>query len=210
MLWIIQPISRVAVRLLPAAMVIGAGCHQFPDVFVDELPDSSMVKTMSSEYARRAEATIAPRTRDFEPIRIEPQDGTVAHGPLWFADPLEMTGSDDGRFAVTVEEFAYFLPGAARWLANIALLPISMVKDPADVVMCSNGRQRRSRECGAPEPYDAEPCHGATLPPDIDDVWTFDEMVDSQFAPSQEDEPASEDADTGPGASEGQPQDGDQ
>lgn len=162
---------------LVIALSGAAGCHEFPDVFVDELPDSDMVTTTSVEHARLANVTPVQRKRDFAVVRVEPQDGTVAHGPLWFADPLEMKGSNDGQFAVTAEDFYAFPIGIARFVANLAFWPISMMTTRPDSVMCSDGIPRRSTRAGAPEPFDAEPCSGTTIPPDVHEVWIFDESA---------------------------------
>ena len=156
-------------------------------MFVDDMPDSSMVTTMSAEHARRVKTTTQPRTRDFEPVRIEAQDGAVAHGPLWLEDSSEMNGSNDEQFAVTLEDVIYLnLLGPVRFVANILLLPMRMVMDPPWAIMCSDGMERRSHESGAPEPYDAERCSGMTMPIDIHEAWTFDEQADVEVAPEGE------------------------
>ena len=156
-------------------------------MFVDDMPDSSMVTTMSAVHARRVKTTPEQRTRDFEPMRVEAQDGVVAHGPLWMEDSSEMVGSDDEQFAVTLEDIVYFnLLGPARFVANILLLPARMVMDPPWTTMCSDGIERRSHESGAPEPYDAERCSGTTMPIDIHETWTFDEQADFEAAPEGE------------------------
>lgn len=155
-----------------------AGCHQYPDMFVDDMPDSSMVTTMSAQHARRVKTTPKPRRRDFEPVRLQAQDGAVAHGPLWMEDSSEMKGSDDGQFAVTIEDVIYFnLIGPVRFAANIFLLPVRMVMDPPRAIMCSDGIERRSHESGASAPYDPERCTGTTMPIDIYEAWTFDEQA---------------------------------
>ena len=155
-------------------------------MFVDDMPDSSMVTTMSAEIARRVKTMAEHRTRDFQPVRAEAQDGTVAHGPLWTEDTFEMTGSDDGQFAVTLEEVVYLnLLGPVRFIANMFLLPVSMVMDPPWTIMCSDGIERRSRESGTPEPYDAERCSGTVMPIDIYEAWTFDEQANIEAAPEE-------------------------
>lgn len=151
------------------------------------MPDSSMVTTMSAVHARRVKTTPIPRTREFEPVRVEAQDGAVAHGTLWMEDPSEMNGSDDGQFAVTLEDIIYFnLIGPVRFVANVLLLPIRMVMDPPRTIMCSDGIERRSHESGTPQPYDAERCSGTTMPIDIHETWTFDEQANIEAAPEGE------------------------
>lgn len=146
-------------------------------MFIDDMPDSSMVTTTSAEHVSRLKTAGEPRVRDFKPMRAEAQDGAVAHGPLWMEDSFEMAGSDNGQFAVTLEDLVYFFPlGPARFVANTLLLPVSMVVDPPWVIMCSDGVERRSRETGAPQPYDPERCAGTTMPIDVHEAWTFDEQ----------------------------------
>ena len=168
-------------------MLSSAGCHQYPDMFIDDMPDSSMFTTTSAQYARRVPTTPEPRQRDFDPVRAEAEDGDVAHGPLWMEDSFEMAGSDDEQYAVTLEDAAYFFPlGPGRFVADILLLPVSILMDPSWTIMCSDGVERRSRESGSPQPYDAERCSGATIPADIHEAWTFDEPADVEPAPEGE------------------------
>jgi len=155
-------------------------------VFVDDLPDSSMVTTMSAYRAAQTAAEPTTRQRAFAPTSAEWQDGTVAHGPLWFEDPFVMGGSDDQMFAVTQEDLLYFPYGVCRFIANVALLPLSMWIERPGTVMCSDGVEGRTRDTGARLPYDGEPCSGTTTPPDVHEVWTFDEQSSEDTVPSAE------------------------
>lgn len=155
-----------------AALLLGA-CHKYPDVFLDDLPDSSMVTTASAEMAREAPTTPVSRRRDYEIQSIEPQDGTAAHAPLWLEDPFEMVGDEDGQFAVTQEDFLYFPYGICRFIINVLALPVSMAVAPPSTVMCSDGVPRRSPRTAEPVPYDAERCAGTTIPPDVHETWSF-------------------------------------
>ncbi len=164
---------RLAVSV--ALTVASTGCHEFPSVFIDDLPDSFTVTTASQERARQAEVAPSTRTRGFDSLRIDAQNGTVAHGPLLMEDPIEMQGSQDGQFAVTSEDLLYIPYGLGRYIVNLVLLPVSMVVDPPGSVMCSDGIERRSRVSWLPQPYDAQRCSGTTEPLDVHETWTFHE-----------------------------------
>ena len=163
-----------ALTFAASAALLSGACHDYPNVFRDDLPDSSMVTTVSAEVARQAATTTVSRRRDYEIQSIEPQDGTSAHAPLWLEDPFEMVGSEDGQFAVTGEDFLYFPYGICRFIVNVVVLPVSMAVAPPNTVMCSDGVPRRSPRTGKPEPYDAERCAGTTIPPDVDETWSFE------------------------------------
>lgn len=120
-------------------------------------------------------------------MRVEAQDGTVVHGPLYMEDPTEMSGSDNGQFAQTAGDLIYYPYTMARFIVNLFLMPGSMVVDPPDTVICSDGVQRRSRVSWLPEPYDAERCTGAAEPIDVYEVWTAgDKAVADPTAPDAE------------------------
>jgi len=158
-----------------AAVTLLGGCYQYPDVFLDDLPQSAMVTTASAKAASEATMTPVLRQRGYESFPIEAHDGTTAHAPLWLEDPFEMAGSDDEQFAATGEEFLYFPYGMARFVVNVLLLPVSMVPEPPYTVVCSDGVERRARGSGAPEPYDAERCIGVTTPADVHETWSFED-----------------------------------
>ncbi len=141
-------------------------------MFFDDLPAASAVTSASMERARQADTTGERRVRPFEELHIEHQDGTVAHGPLWFEDPVEMAGSDDGRFAVAFEDYVCAPYCIGRFVVNLALLPLSIAVDLPGSMVCSDGIERRSRISWLPEPYDAEKCSGVVEPIDVLEVWT--------------------------------------
>ena len=151
------------------------GCHQYPSNFIDDLPDSSMITTASRERARASEVMQVQRKRGFEVIRIDAQDGTVVHGPLYMEDPVEMYGSADGQFAFTKIDHYLYPYSIGRYFVNLVLMPLSMIVDPPHAVVCSDGIERRSRGSWLPQPYDAERCIGTAELPDIHEAWTFHE-----------------------------------
>jgi len=178
MRWISRPNRNCRNSLVVVSGTLVAastGCYQYPDVFLDDLPQSAMVTTASAKAASDATVTPSDRRRQYAQVTIEAHDGTTAHAPLWLEDPFEMAGSDDGQFAVTGEEFLYFPYGMGRFVVNVLLLPVSIVLEPAYTVMCSDGVEGRTRWTGAYEPYDAERCIGVTTPADVHETWSFDE-----------------------------------
>jgi hypothetical protein len=181
------------------------GCHKYPDVFLDDLPDSSMVTTASAELTRQSPAEPVTRQRDHEVWVVDPQDGTVAHASLWLEDPYEMVGSEDGRFAVTQEDFLYFPYGICRFIINVAALPVSIVIAPPSTVLCSDGMPRRSPRTGKPAPYDAERCAGTTIPPDVHETWSFEEQFEKLRARHEAAEAEAEDAEAEPSEADAGP-----
>ena len=82
-------------------------------------------------------------TRDFSVTQVPVQDGTVLHLPLYFEDPFEDKGSEDGRFAWTGEDYFQILYWRGRFLLNAVAFPISATVTPPWVVMESDGRLSR-------------------------------------------------------------------
>ncbi len=154
-----------------AVSLMFCGCHQYPNVFLDDLPPSSAVTTASARQAAAADRATEPRVREFEPMRVEPQAGTVVHQPLWMEDPTEMSGSEDGQFAATAEDLICLPYSVGRFFVNALLMPISMAVDPPDATVCSDGVERLSRVSWLPEPYDADRCNGVAMPIDVHEVW---------------------------------------
>jgi hypothetical protein len=188
MRWNIRLKTNVDCRLLiacfAATLSIG-GCHEFPDVFIDETPPSSLVTTMSAERAKGAGDDIPARRRaDFGPIHTEPQDGVVSHGPLWFTIPREMVGSRDEQFAVTVEDYIALPVDLTRLAFSYVLGPLTVALEPPGTIMCSDGRPRRSVASGAVHPFDEERCSGQSTPIDVHEVWMFDVDASSSSSSS--------------------------
>jgi hypothetical protein len=165
--------TRVACGL---ALLFGGsiGCHQFPDVFHEELPDSAMVTTSSAARVVATGREASVRDRGFHAIRLESQEGTVVHGPLYFAQGIEMDGSEDGQFAVTLDDILQWPIGLAQLGADVLLLPFQMVFTPPTTVMCSDGVAGLSRPSGRPQYLDAQRCVGAAIPIDVYEVWMFE------------------------------------
>ncbi len=160
--------------MLPVAICIclAVGCQHMNNPFVDDLPATSEVTTASVEGARAAPTQPSPPRRAFARLQVDPQDGTVDHWPLWWEDPFEDQGSQDGRFAWTEEDYFAYVYGAGRFLLNTMAFPISAWVTKPGAVMCSDGRAPPALG----HDHDAIPCPGGTAPPiDILEVGTYHE-----------------------------------
>ncbi|MGB2987397.1 MAG: hypothetical protein WBE26_16145 [Phycisphaerae bacterium] len=119
------------------------GCSLMVNPFTDELAGQPAVTTVSVDAARAVaiEATVTQRL--YASTSVPAKDGTVTHGPLYFEDPFEKTGSEDGSFAWSKVDYVYWLYGPARFLVNTALFPISAGAAPPWVVTASDGQSGR-------------------------------------------------------------------
>jgi hypothetical protein len=127
-----------------------------------------VVNPFCDEYAHRAPVTtpsvdavlaanVSPSIPD--PIGVEKVrcavDGSVLHTPLYFEDPFEECGSEDGHFMWTGEDYVWMVSSRARFMANLIAWPVSAVVTPPGTPMVSDGRLSC---CGRGCRFDAEPC----------------------------------------------------
>ncbi len=134
----------VEVLLCLSVLVGGGGCQTISNPYHDELADRQAVTTASVEGARAAmivERAVAPPRGSVKVVASK--DGTVTHGPLYFEDASEESGSEDGRFAWTNEDFVQIVTWRARFLVNVLLLPVSAVMTPPSQTMASDGQPSR-------------------------------------------------------------------
>jgi hypothetical protein len=82
------------------------------------------------------------------------KDGTVTHGPLFFEDPFEEAGGEEGTFAWSGVDYGSWFYGLGRFCSNTVMFPISAAMTPPWHVMASDGQPGR-RAWG--EDHDAEP-----------------------------------------------------
>lgn len=119
---------------------IGAsGCQLLVNPFTDELADRPAVTTPSVQITHAARVGEAAMRRTYKPIDVAVRDGVVLHGPLYFEDPFEDKGSEDGKFAWTGEDYLCILYGPGRFSLNSVLFPLSAAVTPPWVVMASDG-----------------------------------------------------------------------
>lgn len=80
------------------------------------------------------------RTRPWTPAGVQQADGSVAHAPLWFEDPLGLRGIYGGK-DVTALAAAY---SPMRFAVNLVALPVTMIIHPVwqkDVTDRTDGPQ---------------------------------------------------------------------
>jgi len=111
--------------------------------FHDELAGQQAVTTASVEGARAAKTTPTVRQRDYPTVELRPEAEGVTHGPLYFEDPFEDKGSEDGRFAWTGEDYLQMFYWRGRFLLNTFFFPVSAVVTPPWTIMESDGRLSR-------------------------------------------------------------------
>ncbi len=136
----IRPWRLAALCLLPGLV---AGCHAPRNYlvcnFADEYAKRGPVSTASVDLSRAHEGAPSAFHRDSDALVRRCVDGSVLHGPLYFEDPFEDAGSDDGQFAWTAEDSLFWLAWPGRFLLNGSFLPFSAITTPPWYVMVSDG-----------------------------------------------------------------------
>ncbi len=163
--------ARCSCLILAAlvAAAVGSGCHEYVNPWDDETHTSDAVTTASVTEARAAPPMPAMRQREYAPAALNAQDGSVHHFPLWFEDPFEDRGSDNGRFAWTYEDYVGMPYGLSRMVLNTLALPISAVVHPPVPLMVSDGVTSR-QALGYDHDPEWHPEGTAVVPPDIIEV----------------------------------------
>lgn len=147
--------NRLAVGATLCTMLsFAAGCHLAVNPYHDEMATVIPVTTPSATGVREANVTARTIRPLGEAKTVRAKSGVVIHGPLYFEDPVEESGSDDGQFAITHEDFFAFWSMAFRFPLNTVLLPISALITPPSTVMASDGALSRKV---SGQMYDATP-----------------------------------------------------
>lgn len=136
------------------------GCHMIHNPWMDPPPAALSMTTPSVDGVRAAEAVPVLVRRPHSEKVICAQEGMVIHGALYFEDPFESQGSENGQTAWTGEDYAYLAYGPVRYLVNGAFFPVSAVVHPPWAAMASDGhlgcrgREARydARRCSLPRP----------------------------------------------------------
>jgi hypothetical protein len=168
MKWIRLPICELTI-LVGAAVLATAGCSECVNPWADDLPRAADVTTPSVEGVRAADRQPARRTGAMQPSQIEPQPGVVTHWPLWWEDPFVDKGSEDGQFAMTVEDYIALPYGLGRFILNTMAFPVSATVTPPGTIMGSDGVLSRQ---ALGYDHDAQRWPGSVVPIDILEVGT--------------------------------------
>ena len=129
--------------VISASVLFVTGCQLMANPFHDELAGRQEMTTASVEGARAANTTPTVRQRDYATVELRPENMGVTHVPLYFEDPFEDKGSEDGRFAWTGEDYLQMFYWRGRFLLNTVLFPVSAVVTAPWTVMESDGRLSR-------------------------------------------------------------------
>jgi hypothetical protein len=130
-------------RVFQFAMIflVFAGCSQLKQAnpYVDDTQPASTIMTTSSEGIRAADRSPIYRQREWEGHQVVYHNNDVTHWPLFFQDPFEDKGSEDGKFAWTWEDYLAIPWGYGRYWANTTLIPVSLAVPNPFEVMASDG-----------------------------------------------------------------------
>jgi hypothetical protein len=97
------------------------------------------IERLGLERGSAATEPAALRPRDWPGLRARGNRGSVVHWPLWYEDPFEDCGSEDGRFAWTWVDAAAVPATTGRWVIDALGLPVSMLVTPPFTIMSSDG-----------------------------------------------------------------------
>jgi hypothetical protein len=136
-------------------LAVLCGCSQLVNPFQDEYAQRPPVTTPSVEAVLAAD--VSPSVQEVNGVEKHrcAVDGSVAHVPLYFEDPTEESGSEDGQFAWTGEDYLWIAYWRARFMVNLFAMPVSAVVNPPWQTMVSDGQRSG---CGRGREFDAEPC----------------------------------------------------
>ncbi len=177
-----QSMKRRVVVVLSAATLGTHGCHEIANPLVDDLAPTDTITTPSAAGVESADAPQAVHTRAFDRQPVEPTVGTVTHWPLWYQDPFEDKGSEDGQFRLTEEDGIALPYGLARFILNTMGLPVSIGVQPPWKLMCSDGRLSRQ---ALGYDHDPERCvGGAPTPIDVLEIGTIDGAASEPAEPA--------------------------
>ncbi len=131
------------IAVLLCFVAVGSGCQLHVNPFADLPGDRKAITTASVDIARAFGGQRTVLCRDSAVSHLSAVDGTVTHGPLYFEDPFEDRGSEDGRDAWTAEDMVQPLCWGARFLGNAVSFPVSVIVTPPWAIMASDGYASR-------------------------------------------------------------------
>jgi len=122
---------------------IASGCHMVVNPYHDEMVAAGPVTTPSSRGVREANPTLRTGEVLGDAKTVSAKSGMVIHGPLYFEDPENESGSEDGQFAITREDLLAFWTTGLRFEVNTILYPLSLFVTPPWMAMSSDGTPSR-------------------------------------------------------------------
>lgn len=137
------------------ALAFVSGCSRMVNPFRDEYANQPPVTTPSVEAIQAVQVAPDVQVRQGVEKYRSAEDGSIVHGPLYFEDPTEESGSEDGQFAWTGKDYLWIATWRGRFMLNLVALPVSAVVNPPWQSMVSDGRLSGS---GRGRKFDAEPC----------------------------------------------------
>lgn len=166
-------------------VVLLTGCEHAINPFVDEtLVEQEEFHTPSERKARAAQATPIVRRRQWQQTPTTYPSGAVVHWPLWFEDPFEDKGSEDGKYAWTFEDYIAAPYSFGRVLVNTIGWPVSAVVTPPGTPMVSDGRLSKQ---ALGMDHDAIPLSKARARAADDEQVPLEEEKDGQMAGESDD-----------------------
>lgn len=152
-------------RTLSAGLCVGllaGACNAPPGVnpWRDDSISPAAWSTPSEQGILAAGHEPVLRHRDVPPAQVPLVADGVPHYPLWFEDPFEDKGDEDGRFALTWVDYLAMPYSYARAHLNMMGWPASAVILPPWVAMVSDGEVGPGPDHDATRGESADPCAG--------------------------------------------------
>jgi hypothetical protein len=96
-------------------------------------------KTASYEKAMSKPTQPSPITqRDWLATTAEYAAPIVTHFPSWFEDPIVIDGDGNDTYGWTGFDTLAAFYSPCRYVVNLVALPVSMIKEPPGVLVCTN------------------------------------------------------------------------
>jgi len=128
-----------------AGTVLSAGCAQKIERLRQEACAPDEVTTASVTAVRAAAREIAAPRRPYAEVKVQTEDGTVTHAPLYFEDPYEDVESEEYCVVWSPGDYLHsWLYGPGRCLVNTIFFPVSVAVDPPWARMASDGYPSRT------------------------------------------------------------------
>lgn len=173
-----------AVTLAACLMVPLIGC-QAPGVhpWRDDSISPDAYGSATSGFILAAQEEPAVRVRDVPPTQALRVREGVPHWPLWWEDPFEDQGDNDGQFAWTWQDYFNMPYAPARYLLNTVAFPVSAIVTPPGTPMVSDGRVDNTHDAErgrSPDPVAGPEDFMACPPQEPPDGFQEDAAVEAE------------------------------